>query len=452
MSVVAARQALTDTGWQNDVAVTIGNDGRIAAVNTPHEGHADVRVDILLPAPANAHSHAFQRAMAGLTETADGAGDDFWSWRARMYAFLEVLTPDDVEALALGVQMEMLEAGYAAIGEFHYLHHAPGGVPYDNAAETSQRIIAAAAETGIGLTLLPVLYMRGGLDGQILEGGQRRFGTDLDGFSRIHTGALRAAASLDRDARVGVAPHSLRAVVPHAFARLADLPGPRHIHVAEQMGEVEAVRAATGETPVTRLMALAAIGPSWTLVHATHASADELAAVARAGAQVALCPITEANLGDGVVDAPAFLDANGRFAIGSDSNVRVALTEELRLLDYGQRLVRRRRNPVALAGGSTGRRLFEGAARGGAAALGRDAGRIAVGQLADLLALDGETVALAGLRGDTLLDAHIFAGDDRAVQHVWSAGRHVVCEGRHVARERLAPRFMQCLSRLRAAL
>jgi len=452
MTVVAARQALTGDGWRDDLAVTVGADGRIAAIEPAADMRADMSVDVLLPAPANVHSHAFQRAMAGLTETADGAGDDFWSWRTRMYAFLEQLTPDDVEALAAGVQMEMLEAGYAAVGEFHYLHHGPDGEPYADPAEMSVRIVAAAAQTGIGLTLLPVLYMRGGLGGRRLEGGQRRFGNDPDSFARLHETAARALAAIGPDARIGVAPHSLRAVPPSAFGVINAMPGPRHIHLAEQVREVEEVQAATGVTPVSQFMALAELGPDWTLVHATHATADELAAVAQSGAQVALCPMTEANLGDGVFDALAFVGRGGRFGVGSDSNVRISLVEELRTLDYGQRLTLRRRNPLARAGGSSGRALLEGAARGGAAAVDRDAGRIAIGALADLVALDGGHIAIAGLSGDALLDAHVFAGEDRAVRFVWSAGRLVVREGRHVAREKIAPRFAACLKRLREGL
>ena len=347
--------------------------------------------------------------------------------------------------------METLESGFASVGEFHYLHNTPDGTPYDDPAELSVRIVAAAEATGIGLTLLPVLYRVGGLDGRPLEGGQRRFGATLDAFGRIHAGAGRALARLAPDARLGLAPHSLRAVPAEDLAALATLPGPRHIHVAEQVREVEEVLAATGAPPVSRLLDLVDLDAGWTLIHATHGGEDELARVAAAGATVGLCPVTEANLGDGIFPAGPYLAAGGAIGIGTDSNVRICLAEELRLLDYGQRLALRRRNPLAPPGGSSGRALLVAAARGGARALGRDAGGIAIGRLADLAALDGASTTLAGLSGDAILDAFVFAGDRSLVRHVWSAGRHVVRDGRHVARDALAPRFEACLRRLRAA-
>ncbi len=256
--------------------------------------------------------------------------------------------------------------------------------------------------------------------------------------------------ALPADAVLGVAPHSLRAVPASAFAEIGHYGGPRHIHVSEQTGEVEEVRAATGTTPIAALADIVDIA-GWTLIHCTHATPAELEMMVRTRARAGLCPITESNLGDGIFDAAGFLAAGGAFCVGSDSNVRIAMSEELRTMDYSQRLALRRRNPLATAARSSGRVLYEGAAQGGAAALGRPAGEIAPGALADLVALGGENVHLAGLTGDTVLDALIFAGDDRAVRDVWSAGRHVVRSGRHVARETIAPRFEACLARLRAA-
>lgn len=470
MQTIRARQALTADGWREDVLVTL-DDGRIVSVE-PAAGPApdarfggkyladatwraadgmadDVSVGILLPAPGNVHSHAFQRAMAGLTETrGTAAHDDFWSWRTLMYAFLDRLDPDDVEAIAAGVMMEMLEAGYAAVGEFHYLHNAPGGAPYANPAELAERIVAAATATGIGLTLLPVIYVRGGVDDRALAGGQLRFRCDVDAYAAIRD-RIAPSMAAQSDWRLGVAPHSLRAVPDEMIRAATAFDGPCHIHVAEQVGEVAEVRAVMGTTPVTHLMRTVDLDARWTLIHATQGSAAELAAIAAAGATVGLCPITESNLGDGIVDAPALLAAGGRFGIGSDSNVRIALTEELRTLDHSQRLALRRRSPLAAPGGSSGRLLYETALAGGAAALARDAGRIAPGALADLVALDGDDLALSGLVGDRVLDAWIFAGSDRAVREVWSAGRHVVQGGRHVARDTIAPRFAACLRALR---
>ena len=446
MSVIVARTALTAEGWQDGVAVTL-DGARIASV-APTD--APATVDILLPAPGNLHSHAFQRAMAGLTETGAGS-DDFWSWRTLMFRFLEDLDPDDIEVIAAGVQMEMLEAGYAAIGEFHYVHNPPAGGTYDDIAELSGRIVAAAATTGIGLTLLPVFYEVGGLDGRPLEGGQRRFHNTAESFARLHEGAAAALKSVPADARLGVAPHSLRAVRAADLAAVASAyAGPHHIHVAEQTREVDDVVAATGRRPIAFLMDTVPLDADWTLIHATHATEAELDAVARSGATAGLCPITESNLGDGIFGARRYLAAGGAFGVGSDSNVRIALAEELRTLDYSQRLAHRARNPLSDGAHSSGRILWQGAATGSARALHRDAGAIAPGRLADLVALDGSGRHLAGLSGDTLLDAHIFAGDDRAVSDVWSAGRHVVREGRHIARDAIAPAFEARLRNLRA--
>lgn len=451
MTSIHARRALLPDGWEDDVAITI-EDGRIAALATgaPPASSA-ISADVLLPAPANLHSHSFQRAMAGLSESRGPDGrDSFWTWRELMYRFLDQLGPDDIEAIAALIFVEMLEAGYASVGEFHYLHHAPGGAPYDNPAELSARIAAAAAEAGIGLTLLPVLYMQGGTDGRSLAGGQLRFGNDMESYQRILEGAEAAAAGTSADARVGVAPHSLRAVSRDALSEVARLrpDAPIHMHIAEQEAEVREVLGAYGATPVQWLLEAEEIGPRWCLIHCTQMTPDETEALARSGAIAGLCPITEANLGDGIFDGARFLEAGGRFGIGSDSNIRITLSEELRLLEYSQRLRDRARAVLASASHSTGRTLFEGAALGGAQAIGRDSGAIRVGGWADLVALDGEALGLEGLQGDTLLDAFIFAGDDGCVSDVWSAGRHVVTDGRHISRSAVEASFRAVMKRL----
>jgi len=451
MSILFAETALLPGGWQARVRVTLA-DGLIESVETGAlpDGH---RVDVLLPAPGNLHSHAFQRAMAGLTEHRSASADSFWTWRDLMYRFLERLGPEHVEAIAAQVQVEMLEAGYAAVGEFHYVHHQPGGAAYDDPAELSARIAAAAAETGIGLTHLPVLYMQGGADGRALEGGQRRFGCDLDRFARLVEGAERALASLP-DARLGVAPHSLRAVPPEALAAVAGLrpAAPIHIHIAEQAAEVAEIEAAYGARPVEWALGTLPIGGRWCLIHATQMTPDETKKLAASGAVAGLCPITEANLGDGIFDGAGYLASGGRFGVGSDSNLRIGLTEELRQLEHSQRLSDRARAVMASAERSVGRLLFEEAARGAAQSLGRGTGTIAVGEPGDLVGLDGAGLALQGLTGDRLLDAWIFAGDDRAVRDVWAAGRHMVRAGRHIARESVEARFRTALAGLRAEL
>ncbi|MES2142928.1 MAG: formimidoylglutamate deiminase [Pseudomonadota bacterium] len=455
MTLIFAETALMPDGWARDVLIEL-TGGRIASVIAGAAKRPDAMgVGVLLPAPVNLHSHAFQRAMAGLTE-ARGAGeqDSFWTWRDLMYRFLDQLTPDDVEAIAGQVMVEMAEAGYAAVAEFHYLHHAPRGVPYADLAEMSARIAAAAGATGLGLTLLPVLYAQGGCDGRALAGGQLRFGNDRDGFGRLWQAAARAVAGLPDDTVLGVAPHSLRAVSPEDLAFAAGLAPDRpiHIHLAEQLAEVDEVLAHRAARPVEWLMANQAVDARWCLIHATQMTPAETDALARSKAVAGLCPITEANLGDGIFDGVRHLGAGGRFGVGSDSNVRIALAEELRLLEYSQRLRDRGRACLATAEQSSGRVLYAGAVAGGAQAAGRISGAIRVGDWADLVALDAGSPTLDGLKGDTILDAWIFAGDDRLVRDVWSAGRHIVKDGAHVARDAVAARFGKVLARLRAAL
>lgn len=455
MTSIWARQALTDQGWQDNVRVTFDGTGSIKTVDPdqPSEGY---KVGILLPAPVNAHSHAFQRAMAGLTERrGPDPRDSFWTWRQLMFRFLDQLTPDHVEAITAFVQMEMLEAGYATNTEFHYLHHGRGGRAHTCLSEMSERVVAAAGVSGIGLTLLPVLYEHGGCDGRPLGPGQIRFGNDLDRFTKLFEQAKSALTHLPNDARIGVAPHSLRAVPRESLASIASLAegGTRvHLHLAEQVAEVEEVEAAWGQRPVEWLLDHAEVDERWCLIHCTQMLPHETAGLAKAGAVAGLCPITESNLGDGIFDGVRWLDDGGRIAIGSDSNIRIALAEELRTLDYTQRLRDKSRAALATPEKSTGRRLFDAVNRGGAQAAGRDCGRIASGALADLVALDDSAVDLAGRKGDTVLDCFIFAGDDRMVTDVWSAGRHRVQEGRHVAREAISDRYRKTMASLGDAL
>ena len=449
-----AAQALTAEGWRHGVRVEIGADGRIAAVESgrPADGR---RVGVLLPAPANLHSHAFQRAMAGLTERrGPDPRDSFWTWRRLMYRFLDRLGPDELEPIATFAQMQMLEAGFAAVAEFHYVHHQPGGAPYGCLSELSNRIVAAASETGIGLTLLPVLYRHGGCGGKPLEGAQLRFGNSPERFARLREEADTAVRTLDADARTGVAIHSLRAVDPEGVAFAATLaPGaPVHVHAAEQTAEIEEVEACLGARPVEWLLANAGVDERWCVVHATHMTPGETAGLAASGAVAGLCPITEASLGDGIFDGASHQARGGRFGVGTDSNIRISLAEELRMLEYSQRLRDRARAVLAPPGESTGRTLFEAAARGGALAAMRDAGTLAPGRLADLVALDAAAADLAGKQGDTLLDSFVFAGGDAMVTDVWSAGRHVVEEGRHVRRDEITGRYIRAINELEEAL
>jgi formiminoglutamate deiminase len=384
--------------------------------------------------------------MAGLAEVGGDGPDSFWTWREVMYRFLAALTPEHVEAFAAQLYAEMLEAGFTAVAEFHYLHHAPDGRPYDDPAEMAGSIVAAAASAGIGLTLLPVLYRHGGFGGQPPSPAQRRFVTDRDQYLALLAGARRHAAALPGTI-VGVAPHSLRAVAPDDLTALvAACPdGPVHIHIAEQSREVGECFDWSGKRPVEWLLAHQPVGSRWCLVHATHMTEGETLALARSGAVAGLCPITEANLGDGLFPLPGFVAADGRFGVGSDSNVRISAAEELRLLEYGQRLTRHGRNLIAPPHGSTGRTLFDCARAGGAQALGRDGRGLTQGAPADIVALDPTHPALLARDGDAWLDGWIFVGDNDVVRDVWAGGRHVVVEGRHVRRDTLRQRFATAL-------
>lgn len=448
--VIWARSALTENGWQSDVTVEIDDSGRITSV-TPGTAPRHPGNRILLPAAANLHSHGFQRAMAGLSEyRTSSKRDSFWTWRELMYRFLAKLTPDDVESITAFAQVEMLEAGFASVAEFHYLHNGVGGTAYADRAELSNRIIMAARSTGIGLTLLPVFYERGGGDGRPLAGNQLRFANTLDSYLRLVELVQASLEQLCADAKVGVAPHSLRAVDPQSLSRLvAFLPGaPHHMHIAEQAGEVDEIVSALGARPVRWLLHNHDIDESWCLVHCTHMEPDESAALAASGAVAGLCPVTEANLGDGMFGAVRFSAHGGRFGVGSDSNIRISLAEELRLLEYGQRLKWQSRAVLADPIRSTGRVLYDAATRNGAAALGRDAGVIRPGLLADLVACDADAVDLAGRRGDAVLDAFIFACRDRPISDVWSAGRHVVSDGRHIHRQTIEANYRRAITKL----
>jgi formiminoglutamate deiminase len=348
-----------------------------------------------VPGVPNVHSHAFQRALAGLVERRGPEEDSFWTWREVMYRFLGVMTPDDIEAVAAWAYVEMLEAGFTRVGEFHYLHNAPDGTRYADPAETGARIAAAAETSGIGLTLLPCFYAHGGCGGLPPKPGQMRFLSDLDGFWQLMDASRRHLVRLP-GAILGIAPHSLRAVdAAELRSLLENWPsGAVHIHAAEQTGEVEECLAWSGAQPVEWLLANMPVDARWCLMHCTHMTAEESQALARSGAVAGLCPITEANLGDGIFDAPSFLDAGGRFAVGTDSNVRIALNEELRTLEYGQRLRERKRNRLGPAGASTGRHLFDAARSGGAQALGLHCGALSVGLTADIVILDEAHPAL----------------------------------------------------------
>lgn len=449
-----AKRAYLNTGWATDVRLIV-DAGVITEIKTSAQAEpGDVTVDTLLPALSNLHSHSFQRAMAGMTEFRAKGRESFWTWRELMYRFLDHLTPEQVGAIASMAFMEMQNTGYAAVGEFHYIHHAPGGQRYDNQAELSMQVMHAAGETGIGLTHLPVLYTYGDVGQKPLAGGQLRFGNSVDQFAELVAQCKTAAKTLNSDTNVGIAPHSLRATSPEDLARIvAQTPeGPVHIHIAEQTHEVERVQEVLGARPVEWLMDNAAVDRRWCLIHATHMTEAETNSVAQSGAVAGLCPITEANLGDGIFNGSQFLRAGGTFGIGTDSNVNIALCEELRMLEYSQRLRHRERNVMVVDEGSTGETLYAGAAKGGAQALNRNSGEIAVGKLADLVAIDSNAPTLCALSDNQILDGYLFAANDNVVTDVWSAGRHNVQNGRHVAHDRIVANYRAAMAALAATL
>jgi formiminoglutamate deiminase len=447
--VIHAAKTLMPEGWTSDVRLTIEN-GTITAVERgapPRAG--DERHAIALPAVANLHSHAFQRAMAGLAEIRGAGTDTFWTWRETMYRFALTMSPDDVEAVAAQVYVEMLEAGFASVAEFHYLHHAPDGSQYAAPAEMAYRVAAAAREVGIGLTLLPVFYAHATFGGAPPKPEQRRFINDVASFARLVDECRREVRGQGNET-VGVAPHSLRAVMPEELFEVITLAGdgPIHIHAAEQVKEVEDCLTWSGARPVRWLLDHANVDQRWCLVHATHMDEKETLGLAASRAVAGLCPVTEANLGDGFFNAQTYLRAEGRFGVGTDSNVSIGAAAELRQLEYAQRLHARARNVCAPADGSSGRTLLEAAWIGGAQALKRPSGRLAVGASADILTLRADHPTLADKAGDQILDAWIFSAGNVLVDCVWSSGRKVVVDGRHALRDRVAARFKTAMRKL----
>ena len=442
--------ALLPSGWADDVRMVV-TDGTIAEVTAGVAPDSrDERHGIAIPGMASLHSHAFQRGMAGLAETRGNSADTFWTWRETMYRFALEMTPEDVESVAALLYVEMLEQGYTRVGEFHYLHHNRDGTPYADPAEMATRIARAADMTGIGLTLLPSFYAHGSFGGVAPHAGQRRFVCSIDQFSDLMAASRKAICKLP-GANVGIAPHSLRAVTPDELAAIVPLAdgGPVHIHAAEQTREVEDCLAWSGQRPVEWLLEHAPIDRRWCLIHATHMGTTEIAALARTGAVAGLCPITEGSLGDGIFAAREFVAAGGRFGVGTDSNVLVGVADELRQLEYGQRLKHRERNVLSVGPGvSTGRALFDGALAGGAQALAQPSVGLQTGAPADIVTLDTAHPSLAGRRGDAILDGWIFASTGGAIDCVWTGGNKLVEGGRHRLSEKARDTFNATVRRL----
>ncbi len=436
-------------GWQVDATLGVAANGRLLDAT---EGASESIGRWVLPGMPNLHSHAFQRAMAGLAERKGRNDDSFWSWRETMYAFAAAIGPDELKAIAAQLYVEMLKAGYTQVCEFHYLHHQSDGTPYAQPEAMSLALIEAAREAGIALTLLPVLYISGGFDGRALTARQRRFGHDVDGYLRLLE-TLRKHES--DDLRVGIALHSLRAVPEQALREVlasdAAKDRPIHIHIAEQIGEVQDCLATRGARPVEWLFGHADVDARWCLVHATHLTEAETLQLARSGAVAGLCPTTEANLGDGLFPLAAYQDAGGTLGIGSDSHISISPVEELRWLEYGQRLTSGHRNIAARAQGvSVGETLWRAALHGGAQASGLPVGELRIGARADLIVLDENSPLLAARDARSMLDSFLFAGNTPLVRDVMCGGEWVVRDFRHRDEERVAARYRATVSALAA--
>ncbi|MFZ3321622.1 MAG: formimidoylglutamate deiminase [Usitatibacter sp.] len=458
MGSLFAADALLDTGWARDVAIEWDSAGTITRVIPGAvPGGEPVAAGPVLPGMSNVHSHAFQRAMAGLAEFRGHPTDDFWTWREEMYRLVTRLDPDDVEAIARHLYIEMLLHGYTSVAEFHYLHHDPGGNPYEDRAEMANRIIAAAGNAGIGLTLLPVLYAHGGFGHRILSPAQRRFASDPE-FVMGLVEEISTFNLPDPMLRLGVAPHSVRAVDALMLTELAesaalyDATMPVHMHVSEQSGEVAECIETHGTTPLAWIRDLVSVDERWCLIHSTHLTQLEARSLDGSGAVAGLCPMTEANLGDGIFEFVPWFESRLPWAIGGDSHVSVSPFEELRALEYSQRLRHRARNIIAdELSPDVGANLWLGAAAGGAQALSQPVGSIEVGRRADLVILDGDDVDFAGLRAEQALGVALFSGNSNRVRDVYVAGSIVVREGHHPNEAPAAASFRQALERLRSA-
>ncbi|MFZ6675878.1 formimidoylglutamate deiminase [Undibacterium sp. Xuan67W] len=449
---IFARNAYLPDGWAQNVRLSWNDAGDLTGVNADVQaGPYDVQEDYVVPGMINLHSHAFQRAMAGMTEIAGEGPDSFWTWRDLMYRTALRITPEQMQAIAAQLYAECLRHGYTSVCEFHYLHRAPDGAFYSNMAETAERVIAAANETGMGITMLPVLYSYADFGETALRDDQRRFSTNPEQILQL---VQQLESARNAQVEVGVAPHSLRAASTTQIRELvAALPvnRPVHIHIAEQQKEVDACLAYSGKRPVQLLLDTQNLDQRWCLVHATHLDKAELAAVAASRAVAGICTTTEGNLGDGFFDLPDFIAANGRFGIGSDSHVSQSPIEELRWLEYGQRLRLQGRNIASQLGQRrVGDYLWQACLQGGAQAAGRRVGQLSCGMRADFLVLDHLHPNLHGLPATEVLNTWIFAGNDNLVRDVRVGGRLVVEHGHHVLQESIQAAYLDCMRTLRS--
>ena len=458
LTSIRCAKALTPSGWENNCVIELDQTGRIAAITNNNAGATDLSLNgIVIAGLPNLHSHAHQKAIAGLTEHRIAGQDDFWGWRDLMYRANAQLDPDQLQAVARYLYTGMLQSGYTSVAEFHYLHHQPGGDPYRDCSELSARLLEAASEVGIAITLLPVLYCRGGFNNDPVQDTQRRFANSPESYLKL----LQACDSLcvgNPDRSVGFAAHSLRAVAPDVLSATLEDAGsliknaPVHIHVAEQTREVAECLALNGVRPVAWLYDQCDVTDQWCLIHATHVDSGELDCIVKSGATVGLCPTTEANLGDGIFPAAQFLTDGGRLGVGSDSQICTSPAEELRLLEYVQRLsLQRRTVMIPDDAGSNGRALITTAISGGARALGEKSSGLVSGARGDLIEIDHEHSEFASRTPDQILDSWIFSGPNNAVRNVIVGGRHVVRDGVHPLRESASGPFRQVIAMLNNA-
>ena len=452
---IFAKKALLPNGWSNNVIIEIDQSGLISNVteNNNHKVDAYLNEEIILPAMNNLHSHSFQRAMAGLTEARSPQGNDnFWSWRNLMYQFLDVLTPEEIFSITLFSQMEMLQSGYVGVGEFHYLHNQIGGTKYDNIAELSEKVLEASAESGISICLLPVIYERGGCDNRELEGGQLRFHNNIDTFEELYN-QIKVFLSKNENFSLGVAAHSLRAVKNETLNKIIDLTnGPIHIHAAEQVKEVEEIKSFYKMPPVEFLIENFDINKRWCLIHCTQMSELETELLSKSGAVAGLCPVTEANLGDGIFNGFQYNERKGFYGIGTDSNINISLTEELKTFEYSQRLLNKKRAVISNQKKSTGRKLFDDCLEGGARALQINNGKIQKGFNADLISLPNTNNELDGLKDDKILDYWIFASRENDVQKLWNKGKCLVENGKHLNFDDIQSNYRKTIKNLQEKL
>ena len=451
------KKALLSQGWAKNVRLGVDDKGLIVSLQANVLAEQDDhRLGLVIPGLVNCHSHAFQRAMAGLTEYQVSPTDTFWSWRKTMYRFANLVSPEDLQDIASYLYLEMIKQGYTSVAEFHYVHHQPNGKPYSSVSQLSQSVINAANIAGINLTLLPVLYMNAGFGDQALLDDQKRFGNSVDSYLALHDEATRYCSHQSQHS-LGMALHSLRAVpassmtevISHFKDRAHSCP--IHIHIAEQTQEVEQSIKALGKRPVEWLLDKYDIDKQWCLIHATHMTPKETAQVAKSGATVVICPTTEANLGDGLFPLRQYLDDGGQIAIGSDGNTCTNPMEELRWLEYGQRLLSRTRNVASDdRERHTGTNLYRHCLEGGARSIGQKPGALTLGGRADLIVLDDNSADLANIAADSILDVLIFGTSQSLIKDVMVNGTWKITNYHHADEERIRNTFISATRALRS--